>query len=104
MIKDRVLKFFKSLYGAIIIIVLWYLLSLGIGTNMVPTPRSTLLELIRLIQNDFMYHILYSLYRILGAIFVSLIIGIPLGILIGRSVLFDKIISPIVYLLYPIPK
>ena len=58
MIKDRVLKFFKSLYGAIIIIVLWYLLSLGIGTNMVPTPRSTLLELIRLIQNDFMYHIL----------------------------------------------
>ena len=35
MIKDRVLKFFKSLYGAIIIIVLWYLLSLGIGTNMV---------------------------------------------------------------------
>ena len=51
-----------------------------------------------------MYHILYSLYRILGAIFVSLIIGIPLGILIGRSVLFDKIISPIVYLLYPIPK
>lgn len=52
MIKDRVLKFFKSLYGAIIIIVLWYLLSLGIGTNMVPTPRSTLLELIRLIQKD----------------------------------------------------
>ena len=104
MIKDRVLKFFKSLYGVIIIIVLWYLLSLGIGTNMVPTPKSTLLELIRLMQNDFIYHILYSLYRILGAILISLIIGIPLGILIGRSTVFDKIISPIVYLLYPIPK
>ena len=104
MIKDKVLKFFKSLYGVIIIIILWYLLSLAIGTNMVPTPKATLLELIRLMQNDFIYHILYSLYRILGAIIISLIIGIPLGILLGRSTIFDKIISPIVYLLYPIPK
>lgn len=104
MIKDGVLKFLKSLYGVIIIIILWYLLSLGIGANMVPTPKTTLLELIRLMQNDFIYHILYSLYRILGSIFISLIIGIPLGILLGRSTIFNKIISPIVYLLYPIPK
>lgn len=104
MIKDRVLKLLKSLYGVIIVIILWRLLSLGIGTNMAPTPKDTLLELIGLMQNDFIYHILYSLYRILAAIFLSLLIGIPFGILIGRSAFFDKMVSPVVYLLYPIPK
>jgi NitT/TauT family transport system permease protein len=33
-----------------------------------------------------------------------LLIGVPLGILIGMSKVFDKILSPLIYLLYPVPK
>lgn len=104
MIKEILLKIIKGLYGIIIIVVLWYLLSILIGSNMVPTPKTTIYELIRLLKNNFIYHILYSMYRILGAIVISLIIGIPVGIALGSSNLLDKIISPAVYLLYPIPK
>jgi ABC-type nitrate/sulfonate/bicarbonate transport system permease component len=104
MIKDILLKIIKGLYGVVIIVVLWYLLSILIGSNMVPSPKTTIYELLRLLKNDFIYHILYSMYRILGAILISLIIGIPVGIAIGMSDLIDKIISPVVYLLYPIPK
>lgn len=104
MIKELLLKIIKGLYGVIIVVALWYLLSMLIGTNMVPSPKTTIYELIRLLQNDFIYHILYSIYRILGAILISLIIGIPIGIALGLSSLVDKIISPVVYLLYPIPK
>lgn len=104
MIKDLLLKIIKGFYGVVIIVVLWYLLSILIGSNMVPSPKTTIYELLRLLQNDFIYHILYSMYRILGAILISLIIGIPVGIAIGMSGLIDKIISPVVYLLYPIPK
>ena len=35
---------------------------------------------------------------------MSLLIGIPIGILLGVNKYIDKIISPITYLLYPIPK
>lgn len=101
MIKDSMLK---GLYGAVSVIVLWYLLSFTIGTNLVPTPWTALMELIRLMQQGFIRHILYSLYRILGAIVIALLVGIPMGIMLGRSRLCDKIISPVVYLLYPIPK
>lgn len=104
MIKKIFLKTLKSLYGVSIVIILWYILSALIGTNMVPTPKTSIIELIRLLQNDFLYHILYSLYRILASILFSLGIGLPLGILLGRSSLVDKIISPAIYLLYPIPK
>lgn len=104
MIKELLLKMIKGLYGVIIVVALWYLLSILIGSNMVPSPKTTIYELIRLLQNDFIYHILYSMYRIVGAILISLIIGIPVGIALGLSSLIDKIISPVVYLLYPIPK
>lgn len=104
MIKEMMSRILKSIYGIIIIIALWYLLSNLVGTNMVPTPKDSIIELIRLLQKDFIYHVLYSLYRILGSILISLIIGIPLGIVLGRSTVVDKIISPVVYLLYPIPK
>ena len=85
MIKELLLKIIKGLYGVIIVVALWYLLSMLIGTNMVPSPKTTIYELIRLLQNDFIYHILYSMYRILGAILISLIIGIPVGIALGLS-------------------
>lgn len=99
--KDSVLK---GLYGIVIVTILWYLLSFALGTNLVPTPATTLAELIRLLKNDFIYHVWYSLYRILGAIVIALVIGIPLGVALGRSHVLDKVISPVVYLLYPIPK
>lgn len=104
MIKELLLKMIKGLYGVIIVVALWYLLSILIGSNMVPSPKTTIYELIRLLQNDFIYHILYSMYRIVGAILISLIIGIPVGIALGLNNLVDKIIAPVVYLLYPIPK
>lgn len=104
MIKNILFKLLKSLYGVIIVLILWCILSALIGTNMVPTPKTSIIELIRLLQNDFLYHMLYSLYRILSSILISLGVGLPLGILLGRSNLVDKIISPAIYLLYPIPK
>ena len=71
---------------------------------MIPSPKSTVEELIKLLKNNFLYDILFSAYRIFLSIFFSLLIGVPLGILIGMSKVFDKILSPLIYLLYPVPK
>ena len=71
---------------------------------MVPTPYDTLKELVELFQQDFLFHIIYSFYRIISSVTMSLLIGIPVGILLGVNKYIDKIVSPITYLLYPIPK
>ena len=97
-------KIITPLYGIAMVVILWWLLSFAIGSNMVPTPYDTLKELVKLFQKDFLFHIIYSFYRIMSSITMSLLIGIPIGILLGVNKYIDKIISPITYLLYPIPK
>ena len=53
---------------------------------------------------DISVHLIYSSFRILSAIIIALIIGLPLGILIGMTKKGDILISPLIYLAYPIPK
>ncbi|WP_300381607.1 ABC transporter permease [Clostridium sp.] len=100
MIKNKI----KNLYGVILFLMFWYLGSFIIGEKMIPTPHSTIVKLIQLMKRDFLFDILYSTYRIFASIFISIIIGVPLGILIGVNKLCDRILSPLIYLLYPIPK
>ncbi|RYD01857.1 hypothetical protein N752_28020 [Desulforamulus aquiferis] len=38
------------------------------------------------------------------SLFVSLALAVPLGMFLGREGKFDRFISPLVYLIYPIPK
>ncbi|MEG0297247.1 MAG: ABC transporter permease [Clostridium sp.] len=104
MIKNNYKKYLSSLYGVIIILILWYVLHIAVGGNMVPSPIETFEELIHLFKNDFHMHIIYSLYRITMSIGISLIIGVPLGIIIGMNDKLKRICSPVLYLLYPIPK
>jgi NitT/TauT family transport system permease protein len=100
---DRI-KVNKRLYGSLIVILLWYLLHFAVNSEIVPSPQATLLSLIRLLQKDLLLHTGASLLRLLAALFASIIIGIPLGLLIGMSKKADEIISPAAYILYPIPK
>ena len=97
-------KIIPPLYGIAMVLILWWGLSFAIGSNMVPTPYDTLKELVELFQQDFLFHIIYSFYRIISSVTMSLLIGIPVGILLGVNKYIDKIVSPITYLLYPIPK
>lgn len=49
-------------------------------------------------------HIVISLLRITVAVAISLGIGIPFGLWLGLSKRVDALISPVIYILYPIPK
>jgi NitT/TauT family transport system permease protein len=45
-----------------------------------------------------------SFLRVLAAISISLIIGVPVGVLIGVNRTCNRILSPLLYFIYPIPK
>jgi NitT/TauT family transport system permease protein len=94
----------RTIYGAAVILLLWYILHLTVNSNIIPSPYVTAVEFIRLIRGDMLLHVLYSFMRILAAVSISMILGVSLGLLSGMSKAADFIISPIAYILYPLPK
>ncbi len=94
----------RTIYGSAVILLLWYVLHLAVNSNIIPSPYATAVEFIRLIQGDMLIHVLYSLMRILAAVSISMIFGVTLGLLTGMNKAADFIISPIAYILYPLPK
>ena len=49
-------------------------------------------------------HSLYSLWRIAAGLILAIVIGLPLGVVMGYFPKVDRFLAPLVYLTYPIPK
>ena len=94
----------KTFYGMMMVLLLWYLLHLTIKSNVIPSPYETIKRFTVLFPNTLFFHILASLLRVIIAVSVSLLIGVPLGLWSGINKRIDSIISPIIYILYPLPK
>ena len=94
----------KTLYAAFIVLLFWYILHFTVGSYAIPSPYKTILNFIEIFPGTLSLHILVSLGRILAAIIISLILGSFIGLWIGLSKKADELISPIVYILYPLPK
>ncbi|MCF8008566.1 MAG: ABC transporter permease [Halanaerobiales bacterium] len=90
--------------GALFITIIWYFIHLLISSNIIPDPFTVFLNFFEILIPVLLPHLAMSLYRILTAVVLALIIGVSLGLLIGRNERVDQYISPIIYLLYPIPK
>ena len=94
----------KTLTGSLIVLLFWYALHLTLNSAIIPSPYAAFVEFFKLLQGDLLLHILVSLYRIIAAVLISLAIGLPLGLWAGLSRRADRFISPVAYILYPIPK
>ncbi len=55
-------------------------------------------------QGNLIKHGLISLYRVLASMLISFVLALPLGIYIGRNAKADRVLTPVTYILYPIPK
>lgn len=76
---------------------------------LLPSPLQIVDTVLDLFQNGyrdapFYLHILVSTARAFFAFFVAIIIGVPLGLLMGRSPVLNAILDPFVQFLRPIPK
>ncbi len=99
------MKRLKMLQGYVLLIVIWYVLSIVIGTNLVPYPHLVLTYLFkRILTGEILLHVLHSLYRLVIALGVSLIIGVPIGLSIAMNNRYVSWLRPLNYLMYPIPK
>jgi NitT/TauT family transport system permease protein len=49
-------------------------------------------------------HVIASLVRVVEGIFISVLIGVPAGLLLANSKKINKLFSPLLYFIYPVPK
>ena len=70
----------------------------------IPSPLAVFENIMEIFEAKMEIHVLYSLGRILAGIGISILVGVPLGFLMGYFEPVDKVLSPLVYFTYPVPK
>jgi ABC-type nitrate/sulfonate/bicarbonate transport system permease component len=92
------------LLAVIGVIVLWQLAAWAINRPILPSPLAVAGVFIEEIQGDLLEHFLASLWRVLASTFLALLLAVPAGLVLGQSKRLNDIFSPLIYILYPIPK
>lgn len=89
----------------LVILGLWKLLAMALGASMLPPPEDATLAFARALGIwTFWRHFAASAGRSIAAMALAFGLGYPLGLLIGGSKRAEALLSPFVFLTYPIPK
>lgn len=94
----RLLGVFAALH------LLWALLAAVLKRDILPSPLAVYRALLRLDGAEMLTHVGTSLFRVFAGILLALAVGLLLGLVMGRSPRWNKLLDPVVYLTYPIPK
>ena len=97
-------KWQGALYSFIVVLVLWWAVAGILTLPIVPSPYKVFINIMEIFKSKIEIHVMYSLGRILAGIAISILVGVPLGFLMGYFNKADKVLSPLIYFTYPVPK
>ena len=87
------------------IFLFWQISALIVNRNILPSPLVVVPIFFReLLNGNMLSHALASLWRVVASMFLSVALAAPTGLALGQSKRFNRFFSPVIYLLYPIPK
>lgn len=92
------------LLAALALIVIWQILAMIVQLPILPAPLTVFMVFFKEMQNGLLTHFAVSLWRVTAGMLLSVLVAAPAGVAIGGSVRLNRLFSPIIYLLYPIPK
>lgn len=85
--------------------ILWQLLAMLVNRPILPAPLVVLATLgTELLRGNLTAHFLASLWRVIASTLLAVITAAPAGMILGQSKRLNDLFSPLIYLLYPIPK
>jgi len=96
-----------SVASILCLLAIWELVCLSgvVSSLFLPAPSAIINALLEMIADgEIGVSLAASLFRILAGFFVGSLIGLAVGLVTGTSALMDKIGTPIVNAIYPIPK
>ena len=93
------------LIAAVVALVgVWAVAALLVGEPILPVPWVVAQAFAREWAGGLWEHVLYSAYRVVLSIIIAVILAAPAGMAVGQAPMIDRIFSPLIYLIYPVPK
>jgi NitT/TauT family transport system permease protein len=95
----------ELLLGVIALLLVWQAGAMLLQQDILPTPVRVAAAFWRDLANGALtVHLLASLWRVVAGTLLSIVTAAPAGLALGQSPRLNRLFSPIIYLLYPIPK
>ena len=82
----------------------WQLFALLIDKPILPGPMIVIRTFSTELTNGLLIHLTASLWRVVSSTALAILLAAPAGLIMGQSSRINAIFSPLVYLIYPIPK
>lgn len=92
------------LLAILALLALWQLGAWALNKPILPSPWIVARTFVEELGGDLPMHFLASLWRVLASTALSIAAAAPAGLVLGQSKQLNRIFSPLIYLLYPIPK
>ena len=92
------------LFASLGLIVIWQIAAMIVNRPILPAPVVVLVVFVQQLGKGLMIDFAVSLWRVTAGMLLSVAAAVPAGLAIGGSKTLNRIFSPVVYLLYPIPK
>jgi NitT/TauT family transport system permease protein len=90
--------------AALFLVLVWALAAALLRQPILPPPWEVALALGRELRRELLWHFLASLGRVTAGVLLAVILAAPAGLILGQSKSLARALSPLIYLLYPIPK
>ena len=92
------------LYAVLVLLVLWQLAAWALNKPILPSPLLVGIAFVEELGGELPAHFLVSLWRVVASTFLAIVLAAPAGLVLGQSKKLNSLFSPLIYLLYPIPK
>ncbi len=92
------------LLATAILLVSWQLAAIIIDKPVLPPPWKVLHAFVLALPQDLGRHMLISGWRVVASIALAIACSVPIGLSLGLSPTANRLATPLIYLLYPIPK
>lgn len=94
----------QILLAGLILIGVWSGLSLVLNLAILPPPWVVARAFVVGLGGELGLHFLASLWRVVASIALAVLLAAPAGLILGQSPQLNRLFSPSIYLIYPIPK
>jgi NitT/TauT family transport system permease protein len=93
------------LLAILALLVIWQAIAMLIDKSILPTPiKVAQVFVLEMLNGNLLVHFLASLWRVIASVVLAIAIAAPAGLILGQSKYLNNLFSPMIYLLYPIPK
>jgi ABC-type nitrate/sulfonate/bicarbonate transport system permease component len=93
------------LFATLALLLLWWGVALLVNQPLLPSPLEVMETFVlEMFQGDLLSHFLASLWRVVAGTLLSILLAAPAGLALGQYRRVNQFFSPLIYILYPIPK